>query len=161
MSDSINRLKTGQRLANFSLPDLRNKPVSLTAYRRRSNLVVVFSGHPVPQAFTDLLDELAEDYHSLDEHEAEVLAVLPVPHAEAAVYRAGARDPFPVLIDAGGDVHRQAGAVSSLGEPAFTVAILDRYGEIYGLYWINENTPPPSIQDIKEWLAYIELQCDE
>lgn len=157
MNGPINRIKTGQRLPNFSLPDLQNKPVSLASYRRRSNLVVVFSGDPVPESFVDLLDELAEGYPLLEEHEAEVLAVIPAPHEEAAA----SRDPFPVLIDAGGEIHRQAGAVNSMGEPAFTVAILDRYGEIYGLYVVNENTPPPALKGIIDWLAYIELQCDE
>jgi hypothetical protein len=52
------------------------------------------------------------------------------------------------LIDAGGEIHRQAGAVNSMGIPAFTIAILDRYGEIYGLYEVNQNTPPPSVQEI-------------
>jgi peroxiredoxin len=161
MNDPTNRLKTGQRLENFTLPDLRNNPVTLSSYRRRSNLVVLFSGRPVTLAFTDLLDELAETYDSFDEHQAEVLALMPVPQVEVAAHRAGASDPFPVLIDAGGEVHRQSGAVNSLGEPAFTVAILDRYGEVYGLYVVNEKTPPPSVQGIIEWLEYIELQCDE
>jgi peroxiredoxin len=161
MIDPINRLKTGQRLPNFRLPDLRNNPVSLSSYRRRSNLVVAFSGQPVSMAFTDLLDALAEGYAALDEHEAEAIVVLPVPHTEAAALRAGARDPFPVLIDAGGEIHRQTGAVNSMGEPAFTVAILERYGEVYGLYGVDENAPPPSLDGILEWLAYIELQCDE
>jgi len=160
MNDPINRLTTGQQLKNFTLPDLRNNPVTLSSYRRRSNLVVLFSGEPVSEAFTSLLDELAAAYTALDEHEAEALAVLPVPQAEAA-YRAGAHDPFPVLTDPGGAVHRQCGAVNSMGEPAFTVAILDRYGEVYGMYVVNEKTPPPSIQSIIEWLEYIELQCDE
>jgi peroxiredoxin len=161
MNDPVNRLKTGQRLPNFTLPDLRNNPVTLSSYRRRSNLVVLFSGQPVSKAFTRLLDELAEVYDDLDEHQAEVVAVTPAPQAEAAALRSGRRDPFPLLVDAGGEVHRQSGAVNSMGEPAFTVAILDRYGEVYGLYVVNEKTPPPSIQGIIEWLEYIELQCDE
>jgi mycoredoxin-dependent peroxiredoxin len=161
MNDPTNRIETGQRLPNFTLPDLRKKPVSLSSYRRRSNLIVLFSGDPVPFAFTRLLDELAEGYDGLDEHEAEALAVLTVSHAEANSQRDWTKDPFPVLIDPGGDVHREAGALDEMGHPAFTIAILDRYGVIYASYEVNQDTPPPSVQEMLEWLAYIELQCDE
>jgi peroxiredoxin len=155
------RLHTGQQLQNFTLLDLHHNPVTLSSYRRRRNMVVVFSGQPVKRAFGELLDALAETYPSLGDHAAEALALMPVSHPEAVKHRAGAKDPFPVLVDAGGEVHRQSGAVDPAGEPAFMIAILDRYGEVYGLYELDENTPPPSIQGIIEWLEYIELQCDE
>jgi peroxiredoxin len=161
MMDAVDKLKNGQRLPNFYLSDLRGNTISLSSYRRRSNLIVLFSGEPVPLAFTDLLDELAEGYDGLDEHKAEALAVLTVPHAEANSQRDWTKDPFPVLIDPGGDVHREAGALDEMGRPAFTIAILDRYGVIYASYEVNQDTPPPSVQEMLEWLAYIELQCDE
>jgi hypothetical protein len=79
MIDPINRLKTGQRLPNFSLPDLRNKPVSLSSYRRRSNLVVLFSGEPVPFAFTICWMNWLKDMMGWTNMKAEALAVLPCP----------------------------------------------------------------------------------
>jgi peroxiredoxin len=161
MMDAIDKLATGQRLPNFHLSDLHGNTISLSSYRRRSNLVVLFSGEPVTFAFTNLLDKLAEEYDGLDEHEAQALAVLTVPHAEADSQREWTKDPFPVLIDPGNDVHREAGAVDETGHPAFTIAILDRYGVIYASYQVNNNTSPPSVQEMMEWLAYIELQCDE
>ncbi|MEN4041525.1 MAG: redoxin domain-containing protein [Anaerolineaceae bacterium] len=149
----MSKLETGQLLPNFSLPDADGRLAALSAYRRRFNLVVIFSGQPVTPTFTPLLDELAAAQAHLLGRDAAVLAVTTV--TPPAGY------PFKVLVDADGAVHRQCGAVDDAGKPAFTIAILDRYGEIYARYTELEKSPLPSIQAMIEWLEYIELQCDE
>jgi peroxiredoxin len=161
MDLQINNLRTGQRMPNLQLIDEHDRPVKISDYRQRSNLILVFSGEPPGEAFFSLLDDLAGIGDEVGAENGKVLAVTCAGPAQIQQWTHGRDLPVRYLADPNGEAHRQAGAVNRAGGPGFMAAVLDRYGEIFSLYQMNENTPPPSARALVEWLEYIELQCDE
>ncbi len=156
-----NRVRTGQMFPNLILQDEQGSQVQIQDYRQRSNLILVFSGEPIGAGFQQLLEGLSRRYPDIRFEKAEALAILDGTHMDLAKLQAGQDYPFPLLLDPGGEAHREAGAVGAGGQPVFTVLVLDRYCEIYALFRMDGSTERPSAQALIEWLEYIELQCDE
>ena len=161
MDIQAHAIKVGRMFPNVILEDEEDCVVQVRDYRHRSNLVLVFSGAPVTAKFQRMLEAIAMRYPDFHYEDAEVLAVLAGSRRDLAKLKAGQDYPFPVLIDAGAEAHREAGAIGADGRPQFTVAVLDRYSEVFALYRVDANTPRPGTQDLLDWLEYIELQCDE
>lgn len=161
MHVQTNEIKIGQMFPNVILQDEQGRQTQIAAYRHRCNLVVAFSGRPISAGFQKLLAEMTAQYPEIQAEGAEVLVIIAGAHADLAKLKAGQDYPFPLLPDPQGAAHREAGAANTAGEPEFTVAVLDRYGEVYALYRVSEEAQPVGVKSLIEWLEYIELQCDE
>ena len=97
--------------------------------------------------------------------EAEVLAIS---SDEIDCLRQLARDlalPFPVLSDNGGGVtdlylkHMEQSAYMAGFDAAIFVA--DRWGAIFSTRSIEKDQDLPAEAQIRDWLEFIELQCEE
>jgi peroxiredoxin len=151
--------RRGELLPGFMLPAIDGSSVSLESYRGRVNLVVVFAGEALDEdPVTVLLEELASQPEELASEVAQVLVA--VTSRSAAVSKRG-RWAFPVLLDAGGHIHRSRGATDAVGRPAPAVLVTDRFREIYAAYLPGQGSALPGAQEIFDWLVFINIQCPE
>jgi peroxiredoxin len=156
------RLKPGKLMPDFALPNATGERVRLSDYRNRANLAVIFSGGMDTQEVEALISGLMDYRARFGEESGEALVVLPM--TQEAVWRMqrGLNPPFPLLVDPDGAVHRRLFATRGDNAPFFTVYVLDRYGEIFGILQEPvESASPQVMEEIYEWLRFIELQCPE
>ena len=112
-----------------------------------------------------LLREISEHYGEYQEKEAEVLAIST---DEIDRLRQLAQDlalPFPVLSDCDGRVtdlylkHIEQRGDKAAFEAAIFVA--DRWGAVFSTRSIEKDHDLPVEAEIRDWLEFIELQCEE
>ena len=93
---------SGYLLRDFTLMSALGHPVQLSAYRGRSNLVLICADE---RAETEqLLLDLAGQYTQIRNEEAEILVVVRSPD-EAAEKKEQLRLPYPILADDNGRIH--------------------------------------------------------
>lgn len=148
---SPNPPQPGQMLADFSLPSTVGRPLRISDYRNRSNLVVIFTGQ-YPLSIQDWLQHLGDHAADFTADETQVLIVAPLTLDSIESQDRLTNLPFPVLADANGQVHRSLDVWGN----APAVVVTDRYGEIYS---VDQGTPDPA--EILASLNYIELLCPE
>ncbi len=146
---------TGQFLRSFILPDSAGQPVQLRQYLQRSNVVLFFHHGIGCPACRGLLRELAAHRNACEQEEAVVLVIGPDQPAENQQLAAQLGHPFPFLSDPAGRISAQQG----LNTPALVIA--DRWGEIWAAWVGGVDHRLPAMQDIREWLVFIEAQCPE
>ena len=151
----------GQLIRDFTLTSTLGQQVSLSDYRGRSNLVLVFAGGGAGNPDRKLLAEIAADYTHIHEEQAEVLAVMQCARERATRIGQEENLSFPVLVDEDGRIHRPAGAVDKEGHPATAIYITDRYGEVFVVYRAAEGQAMPGSGEIVAWLSFINSQCPE
>ena len=149
----------GQLIRDFELTSTEGRRVSITDYKGRFNLVLVFAdGRPSSLEF---LTGVAKAYGEIRDEQAEVLAVLECAIQRATRLKEETRAPFPVLADADGRMHRLIGAHDSSGQPTMAVYITDRFGEVFVAFREAEKQSMPTTQEILGWLTFVNSQCPE
>lgn len=158
-------LSTGQLIPNFRLSAAnRSGQVNPWDYKQHRNLVLLFFHSAECRKCKQLLREIAEHYGDYKQKEAEVLAIST---DEIGRLRQLAQDlslPFPVLSDSDGrvtDLYLKHMEVAE--KPAFSDAIFvaDRWGAIFTSKKVEKGHDLPPEVEIREWLEFIELQCEE
>ena len=149
---------SGYLLRDFTLMSALGHPVQLSAYRGRSNLVLICADE---RAETEqLLLGLASQYTQIRNEEAEVLVVVRSP-AEATEKKEQLKLPYPILVDDNGRIHQELGAADSQGREFAAVYVTDRFGEVFGAYRTRDGQPLPRLADIVNLLEFIGIQCPE
>jgi peroxiredoxin len=151
----------GQLIRDFTLASTGGQKISLSDYRGRSNLVLVFAGGGDGGPDLKILAEIAADYAPIHEEQAQVLAVMQCARATAARIKKEANLPFPLLVDEDGRIHRPAGAADKYGHPATAIYITDRFLEVFAVYRAAQGQTMPCAREIVEWLSFINSQCPE
>jgi peroxiredoxin len=151
----------GQLIRDFTLTSTLGQEISLSDYRGRSNLVLVFVGGGVGSPDLKILAEIGADHARLQDEQTQVLAIMQCTQETAARIEQKANLPFPLLVDEDGRIHRSAGAADQSGHPATAIYITDRFGEVFAVYRAAEGQTMPSEQEIMEWLTFINIQCPE
>jgi peroxiredoxin len=151
----------GQLIRDFTLTSTLGQPISLSDYRGRSNLVLVFAGGGDGSPDLKILAEIAGDYARFLDQPAQALAIMQCTQAKAARIKEEMNLPFPLLVDEDGRTHRPAGAADNYGHPAPAIYITDRFGEVFAVYRAAEGQTMPDLQEIVTWLAFINSQCPE
>ena len=151
----------GQLIRDFTLTSTLGQPISLSDYRGRSNLVLVFAAGGDGSPDLKILAEIAADYARLLDEQTQVLAIMQCTQAKAARIKEQGNLPFPLLVDEDGRIHRPAGAADNYGHPATAIYITDRFGEVFAVYRAAEGQTMPDSQEIVTWLAFINSQCPE
>jgi peroxiredoxin len=151
----------GQLISDFTLVSTGGQKISLSDYRGRSNLVLVFAGGVAGSPDIKVLVDIAADYARFQEQETQVLAILQCTRGKAATIKQQGNLPFPLLVDEDGRIHRPAGAADKEGHPATAIYITDRFGEVFAVYRAAEGQAMPSVREIAEWLSFINSQCPE
>jgi peroxiredoxin len=158
-------LRTGQLVPNFRLPAVnRDSQVGPWDYKQHRNLVLIFFRSAACQKCKQLLREIAEHYGDYEQKEAEVLAIST---DELDRLRQLALDlalPFPVLSDSDGKVSDlYLKHPEEIAGRTFDVAIFiaDRWGAVFSTKRIEIAHDLPVEAEVREWLEFIELQCEE
>jgi peroxiredoxin len=162
----ISKLSPGQLIPNFRLW-AANQPrqVGPWDYKQHRNLVLIFFRSLECFKCKELLREISEHYHEYQQMEAEVLAIS---CDEIDSLRQVAQElalPFPVLSDSKGEVTDLF--VKPIEHPGDTAAfetaifVADRWGAIFSTRIIERDHDLQVEVEIRDWLEFIELQCEE
>ena len=151
----------GQLIRDFTLTSTLGQEISLSDYRGRSNLVLVFAGGSVDNPDLKVLAAIAADHNRFQDEQTQVLAIMQCTLERAAQISQVANLPFPLLVDEDGQIHRSAGAADKSGHPAIAIYITDRFGEVFAVYRAAQGETMPSAQEIIKWLTFINIQCPE
>ncbi len=138
--------RRGQLMRDFVLASATGERVSLSDYRGKKNLVVVFTGHERLL----LLQQLAAQQNELSNEQAQVLVVLLGEISDLHL-------PFAVVGDADGTVHAAVGAAAD----APALYITDRFGEVFAAFRTAEGKALPSAAEVLDWLDFVNQQCEE
>lgn len=160
------KFSTGHLIPNFRLSAAnRLGQVGPWDYKQHRNLVLIFFRTLECLKCKQLLREISEHYGEYQQMEAEVLAIS---SDEIDCLRQLAQDlalPFPVLSDRGGGVtdlylkHIEQRGDRAAFEAAIFVA--DRWGAVFSIRIIEKDHDLPAEAEIRDWLEFIELQCEE
>jgi peroxiredoxin len=153
-------LKPGQIIPAFSLTAAnRRERIGPWNYKQRRNLAIFFLHSAECQKCGELLPEMAANYGEYQRLETEALAI-----ASDEIDRLSrlARElalPFPVLADDGGKVRDRY--LKPARESEAAVVVVDRWGAIFACQVSGREHDLPAEAGIREWLEFIELQCEE
>ena len=161
----VEKLRIGQLIPNFRLWAVnRDGQVGPWDYKQHRNLVLIFFRSAECQKCKQLLHEIAEHYGEYEEKEAEVLAIST---EEIGCLRQLVQDlalPFPLLSDSNGKVmDLYLKHPEEVSEKTFDIAIFvaDRWGALFSTKRIEIDYDKPVEAEVREWLEFIELQCEE
>jgi peroxiredoxin len=150
---------TGRFVHDFTLPAADGRMVRLGDYRQRANLVLFFHHGQGCGECRAYLREIAERSALLGQEEAVALAIGPDDPAGARRLAGELSGPaggrLLLLCDPGG------GAAAREGLAPAAVVVADRSREIWAAWPGGEGHALPSLQEIVDWLEFIELQCPE
>jgi len=155
------RPEKGQLIRDFTLLSTLGRHISLSDYRGRSSLVLVFAGGGAGCPDRKVLAEIAADYTHIREEQAEVLAIMQCAREKASRIGHEGNLPYPLLVDEDGRIHRPAGAADREGHAATAIYITDRFGEVFAVYRAAEGQSMPGSREIVQWLSFINSQCPE
>jgi len=156
---SLNELPSrGRLLRDFALLSGLGRPIRLSDYRGRSNLVLICADDRAKTK--QLLLDLESQYTQIQSEEAEILIVVRSP-AEAAEKKEQLKLPYPILADENGRIHHELGAVDSQGQSFTAVYVTDRFGEVFRAYRTRDGQSLPHVAEIVNVLEFINIQCPE
>jgi peroxiredoxin len=161
----VEKLRTGRLLPNFRLSAAnRDGQVGPWDYKQHRNLVLIFFRSAECQKCKQLLREIAEHYGDYKEKEAEVLAISTEEIDRLRQLTEDLALPFPILSDSDGKVTDLYGKdPEQIADRAFDIAIFiaDRWGALFSAKRIQFDHDWPVEAEVREWLEFIELQCEE
>jgi peroxiredoxin len=158
MPIEVHLLNPGDRLPDFSLPSTLGRPIRVSDFRNRTNLVVIFSNPEQLEAILPCLAELDQAAPELIEENTQVILVLPIALERAENLKDRFDLNFPILADEHGHVIDD---LIHVHQPGTEVYILDRYGEIFAVERIETADRFPPANEIIDWVRFIEIHCPE
>lgn len=146
--------RVGDMLPDFTVRTVAGRTIHRRDFKGRRHLIVCFADPRAADGGAGLLAALAGAYEAYRAERADLLLVVdgaPPPAALAA--------PFPVIVDADGDLRGRFGA------PSAALVIADRYGQIM----VREDRPEPAadgagpgglpLETIPAALGWLETRC--
>jgi peroxiredoxin len=154
------KIKPGQIIPAFSLT-AANRPerIGPWSYKQRRNLAIIFLHSAECQICGELLRKMAENYGEYQRLEAEALVIAPDGIDRLRQLARELALPFPVLADDDGKVRDRYLKMDGQSEAAVIVA--DRWGATFACQVAGREHDLPAEAGIREWLEFIELQCEE
>jgi peroxiredoxin len=149
----------GHLLRDFTLATSDGRPISVSDYRGRLNLVLIFTD--AGNESSSLLTDLTKQYPEVKEQEAEVLAIVQPTGKRGSTIEQHARLPFPVRVDHDNRLHNAFGATDAQGQACAAAYITDRFAEVFAVYRRRDTQNLPKTKEILDWLEFINIQCPE
>ena len=124
-------LAVGDTAPSFTLNDQHGKPVSLSDFADRANVVVYFYPKDDTPGCTKESCTFRDQYTAFTDIGAEVLGISSDSEASHRAFAEKYRLPFPLLADAGGAVRKQFRVPKSLGLlPGRVTFVIDKRGVV-------------------------------
>lgn len=150
----------GTRFRDFTLWSDADKRVSLSDFRGRKNVILLFAGLPT-EHLVDVMEGFTAYHEQLEDLNACVAIVLALPLTELGhIKRPAIRDVY-LFSDPDRAVHKAAGALNEHEMPAPALYVLDRYAEIFAAFRTRDGQRIPEVREMIRWLEFIEAQCPE
>jgi peroxiredoxin len=146
---------TGRLVRHFALPSTTGDIIGLSDHKQRHNMVIFLHHGPSCRKCCALLIELSQSLERFDQAEAVVLAISCDPLDVLRSFATELRLQLPLLSDPAGQVARN----ENIKHPA--IIVTDRFGEIWAAWSSDDTHALPSVQDVRSWLEFVELQCRE
>lgn len=148
------KLEIGHIVPDFNLRTVDDKQISVTDYKEKKNLVILFFDLHNSGDWS-ILAELKRRYHEFTDTNAEVLAISTGPFEEMADCASSMDLPFPVLCDCDRET---ACAYCVSGAMVF---VADKFGELKMQSAISEENVDTLLDSALSTLELIELECPE
>ncbi|MBK5186978.1 MAG: hypothetical protein JJD97_01970 [Gemmatimonadaceae bacterium] len=150
---------TGELFPDATLPLADGRSLSIDSLRVRYDLVILMLGAgAIDPAAARLLDALARGRSAIEGEDGRVLVV----HAaDRSPVSSEWRWPFPLLLDAHARLHTRVGALDAEGQPTTSLYVTDRYREIYAATRPEQPDWPATVDDVLQWLTFVNIQCPE
>ncbi len=149
--------RKGELMGDFVLPSAQGESVQLSKYRGRKNLVLALAARQA----RELLQALGHRRPQLEQEQAQVLAIVAGPSAEALKLQTNAAVPCPILVDAYKKIHGRLGALDRAGGPLPTLYVTDRFGEVFAAFHRVKGDELPDADGVLDWLSFVNRQCEE
>lgn len=146
-------------IANLNLTKSSGRSMRISDYRQKKNLVILFTDAPDFGLLSGLVNAMSERYAEFRAEEAEILVV--VRHLSHSLARLQTGLPYPVVTVQGDGINSKTSPANLQRLTSATIFVLDRYGEVYATYLPDDLVSVPTVDDLLEWLQFIELQCPE
>jgi mycoredoxin-dependent peroxiredoxin len=142
-------LEVGQQAPDFTLPDTEGEPVTLSSFRGRKNVVLVFFPYAFSRTCTDELDDIQRERAAIEGEDTVVLAVSCDSRFALRAFAQDGKDyDFPLLSDAfpQGEVARKYGVfLEDKGHATRGTFVIDKQGVVCWAI-INDPSDPRSTQ---------------
>ncbi|MCC7450939.1 MAG: redoxin domain-containing protein [Anaerolineae bacterium] len=138
----------GRLLRFFALPSVNGREINLSDYRRYKNLVLFFHHGAACPVCQKVVQQLTADPDAYRQDRAVFVSISPDTPAPL-----GPESDFVALRDTDNHALQQQG----FNNPS--VIVTDRYGEIFAVWDGGATHDLPCLEDITEWLTFIENLC--
>ncbi len=155
-------LALGHVVPSFASPRESGAVVRLRDYKGRRNLVLCFMHSTSCVTCVNRLRAFAGSYREYQDLDAEILAISPDAQQAVEMLAADLRLPFPLLVDATGEVSaRYTGVKSAAADSVVGILVTDRYGALYHQTLSRRDADLPDQRAILGWLLFVGIQCEE
>jgi peroxiredoxin len=151
-------LQPMQMLPAFTLPGPDGMPHSPWDYKQREHLVLLVTRSVKSSETRGLLRAFADAYLAFREEYCAILAISPNTVLANLEAQEKLHLPFPLLADPKGEVISRYTAWND-GTPTPCIVLADRYNEIRQVWATEREADLPAIEDLLEWLRYINRLC--
>ena len=139
----------GVRVRDYALTDAAGDPISLSDFRGKRNLVLIFAGAP------ETGEAVANQLSSFDQEFADKDALAIVILADEPAWVSG-QPHILVASDIGAIAHKEIGGANASPKFVQGCYITDRFGEVCAAL---HEIPPAG--EMLRWLDYINSECPE
>ena len=141
MESRSDLIAIGQPAPDFTATTGEGQTVRLSELRGQKRVVLVFYPGDYTPVCTAQLCSFRDNWEALQGEHTVVYGVNPANQEKHAGFAARNRLPFPLLVDAGGEITLSYGCRALLGIVKRTVYVIDRQGRVV---WAKRGNPPPS-----------------
>lgn len=160
-SQIFSKIKKGNIIPSFSLPEASGNIVSLDDFLRKKNLVILFFNkleYYCGKKFIKLLDGI---YEQLKKEETEVLAVSQESLKALRDFAKQECVRITLLSDKDGKVMNKFTYRDKNGNNICALFIIDKFGSLYKPYFHQPFDNLPDIKEIISSLEFLNKQCPE
>jgi peroxiredoxin len=153
-------IEFGQIIPAFTLPGADGMPHSPWDYKQRQHLILLFTRSTISSETHGLLRTFAKEYSAFREEECSILAISPDTVFANLPTQEELHLPYPLLADPKGEIisnYTHWDATTRSFNPSIVLA--DRYNALYQQWVARSEGELPSIEELLEWLRYLNKLC--
>lgn len=113
-------------------------------YRQRHNLLLIFLGSPIDLAYLQRFESVVPQLRTFN---TRLIAF--VPEALSVDYS------FPVVADPERVIYERFDVAEA------ALVLCDQFAEVRKIFWLPRPVTPPSVEEVLEWVEFIDLHCHE